>query len=134
MELEVGKKYVDRDGNVWTVIHKIDNLDFGHVALLNEGTEHEARAFFSMQGRRFGFDKSYDSEPSMKTLFKPYTPPRPDVEVLGDLIEHMNYHLEDVVNDVNGTPEQGCYSNTTPDKLRGLIKEAEEMKKRMESK
>ena len=66
--------------------------------------------------------------------FKEYTPPRPDVEVLGDLIEHMNYHLEDVVNDVNGTPEQGCYSNTTPDKLRGLIKEAEEMKKRMESK
>lgn len=85
----VYRSVIDGDGNVWEIAAKVPNLDFGYVGIMNEGTTSEYRAFFSAQGRRFGFDKSYDSEPTKKTLVSLYTPPRTLEEVAGDMAEKL---------------------------------------------
>lgn len=95
MKLEVGKKYVDGD----RVYEYVGKTSCGVYCLYNAVAG--AVLHFSME--------------SVWECLKPYTPPRPDVEVLGDLIERVRY-------------SQTCLPQETID----LLREAEKMKKRME--
>jgi len=112
MKLEHNKKYTPTKGIKVGVVfeyvgfcgkpeNKSDESSFSHIFARCDGN---------------GIECIWDCDLHLYE-FKEYTPPRPDVELLGDLIERVRY-------------SQTCLPQETLD----LLREAEEMKKRMESK
>lgn len=97
MKLEVGKKYVDEYESILEYIGFSRNLD-KHVF------SGEHKTLITIKEGTLEYNR-----------LKEHHEPRPDVEVLGDLIERVRY-------------SQTCLPQETID----LLREAEEMKKRME--
>lgn len=110
MKLEVGKTYVDESDYVVEVLFE----HFGTFWAVSGDSYRN----YNDRGVFIGAKMDYD-------LVKEYTPPRPDVEVLGDAICYLYVFLDDLRDEYEGEKWKA---------VKSIIKEAEEMKKRMERK
>lgn len=101
MKLEVGKKYVEKNGDIHEYLKTVENAEGQIVHVTYNHTEMYA---------------DYFTECSVDRLVKEYTPPRPDAEVLEDLIKVYKF---------------SCGRKMVTGDYESVIKEAEQMLTRM---